>query len=172
MLAPDPRFAIIDGLTGKEFELALVELFEGLGYDEVQRIGGYDKGADLTFVDNGELVAVQAKRCSSAVRIGAVRQLVDGIRRYECSRGILVTNSFFTEPAIECAHFHGIELWDRRMLAQYAEGDAPEVDVGVCAECGEAVSKGVTDWCLRHPDRYNGFVYCMKHQRRTQRHIA
>ena len=58
MLAPDPRFAIIDGLTGKEFEVALVELFESLGYEDVKRIGGYDKGADLTFVANGERVAV------------------------------------------------------------------------------------------------------------------
>ena len=54
MDATDPRFEVIDSLAGTEFELALVELFEMLGYDEVTHIGGYDKGADITFVQADE----------------------------------------------------------------------------------------------------------------------
>jgi HJR/Mrr/RecB family endonuclease len=30
-------------------------------------------------------------------------QLVDGMRRYDCDHALLVTNSFLTEPALECA---------------------------------------------------------------------
>ncbi len=169
MLAPDPRFAIIDGLTGKEFELALVELFESLGYDDVVRIGGFDKGADLILTDGAERVAVQAKRSSSAVRIDAVRQLLDGRNRYGCTRALLVTNNHFTPKAIECARFYDIALWDRRKLADFLDGEGPEVDTSVCAECGVTISPGLRDWCLRYSRRYGGAVYCMKHQRRFRR---
>ncbi len=169
MLAPDPRFVEIDEMDGTAFELALVELFEILGYDDVERIGGYDKGADIVIVKEGERTAVQAKRHSSGVRIDAVRQLVDGMRRYNCPRGLVVTNSFFTEPAVECAEAWGIDLWDRSMLSRFLEGDAPDVDQTVCAECGRSVTSGVTDWCVSRPARYGGNVYCRAHQARSRR---
>lgn len=148
-----------------------MELFGALGHREVTRIGGFDKGADITFVDEAGLkVGVQAKRAAGAVGIAAVRQLIDGMHRYGCDRGIVVTNSFFTEQAIECASDWGtIELWDRRRLADFLAGDAPSVDVTVCAECGRGVSPGVTNWCLGHPARYGGNVYCPRHQRRGAR---
>lgn len=169
MLAPDPRFAEIDALDGEAFELALVELFEILGFEDVQRIGGFDKGADITFRRDGKKVAVQAKRYKGAVGIDAVRQLIDGKRRYACDSGMVVTNSFFTNQAVECAQEWGITLWDRRDLSQFVEGDEPVVDHHVCAECGVAVSEGVTRWCLDQPARYLGNVYCRKHQRRSAR---
>jgi restriction system protein len=169
MLAPDPRFGPIDNMQGPDFEKALVELFERMGYDQVCRIGGFDKGADITFIDEGERVAVQAKRSSSNVGIDAVRQLVDGVRRYECNRGIVVTNAFFTLPAIECAEAWAVELWDRNSLAGFLEGDAPVIDSSVCAKCGAKVSSGVTKWCLDQPWRYGGNVYCPPHQARSKR---
>lgn len=172
MLAPDPRFAAIDGLDGTTFELAIVDLLTLLGYEDIERIGGFDKGADIVaLAPDGVRVAVQAKRWSGAVRIGAIRQLADGMRHYGCERGIAVTNSFFTEPAIECAGRWEIELWDRRTLAEYVDGDAPPVDVTVCAECGARVSAGTTRWCLDHPARYGGNVFCRTHQNRRARRV-
>jgi len=169
MFAPDPRFAEIDEMDGHAFEAALAELFVLLGYDEVTRIGGFDKGADIVVVRDRERIAVQAKRQRTAVRIGAVRQVIDGMRRYGCTRGLVVTNSFFTEPAIECAREWGIELWDRRVLANFIEGPAPALDPSVCAECGRAVTQGVMNWCLERPARFGGNVYCRAHQARTRR---
>lgn len=158
-------------MSGPEFERAVGELFELLGYD-VSVIGGFDKGADLVLTKDGERTAVQAKRYSSAVGIAAVRQLIDGIKRYDCSRGLVVTNSFFTDQAVECAEAWDIDLWDRRELAQYVAGEAPIVDTSVCAECGKAVSAGVTAWCLERPARYGGNVYCPGHQRKSRRKRA
>jgi restriction system protein len=169
MFAPDPRFELVDSMDGKAFELALVELFEMLGCDEVTHIGGYDKGADIILVRDGERVAVQAKRHSSPIAIGAVRQLIDGIKRYDCAAGLLVTNSYFTEPAVECAESWGIDLWDRDALAEYLDGDAPEIDSTICAECKAPVSPGTTRWCLDHRWRYEGNVFCRKHQSRRNR---
>jgi restriction system protein len=166
MLAPDPRFAVLDALNGKDFEAALVELFELLGYEEVQRTVGFEQGADLVVVDKGDRVAVHAKRSSTPIRIEPVRQLVDGIRRHQCVRGLLVTNGFFTDQATEFAQQQGIELWDRNTLAQYVDGEEPRIDPTVCAECGAPVTESVSEWCLRHPAAYGGAVYCVRHQRR------
>jgi hypothetical protein len=169
MLAPDPRFERIDGLDGAEFESAVVELLHLLEFDDVEHIGGFDKGADIVAVRDGVRTAIQAKRWSTPVDLKSVRQLIDGIRRYGCERGLLVTNSFLTEPALECANEWSIEVWDRWTLADFLEGEAPAVDTSVCAECGCAVTKGITDWCLSHPSRYGGMVYCRTHQARSQR---
>jgi restriction system protein len=103
VFAADPRFDEIDAMDGTAFELAIVDLLQVLGYDNVERIGGFEKGADILATEEGERIAVQVKRHSTAVGIGAVRQLIDGMKRYGCSRGLVITNSFFTEPAIECA---------------------------------------------------------------------
>ncbi len=169
MLADDPRFERIDAMSGTEFELALVELLQLLGYEDVRRIGGFDKGADIICVRDGALTAVQAKRKSTAVGIDAVRQLVDGRKRYDCAQGLVVTNSFFTDQASECAEEWDIELWDRRVLAEWLEGDAPVVDHTVCAECGTSVTRGIQNWCLSNPHRCGGNVYCRAHQSRRSR---
>ncbi|HEV7566480.1 MAG TPA: restriction endonuclease [Microbacteriaceae bacterium] len=169
MFAPDPRFERLDSLEGASFELALVELFELLGFDEVTHIGGYDKGADIVVRREGERLAVQAKRQASPVAIGAVRQLIDGIRRYECDKGLLVTNSYFTPPAIECAEEWGIELWDRQKISEFLDGEVPQVNTSVCAACAKPVSSGTTKWCLDQPWRYGGNVFCRAHQSRKSR---
>jgi hypothetical protein len=158
-------------MDGSEFEGVLTDLFELLGY-EVERIHGFDKGADLIVTRRGDRTAVQAKRSSTSVGITAVRQLLDGRTRYDCSRGVVVTNAFFTNQAVECANVHQIELWDRRKLSEYVAGEPPDVDLTVCADCGANVSAGVTKWCLDHPSRYDGNVFCPKHQRRSQRRVA
>lgn len=171
MFPPDPRFAAIDAMDGPEFEQTLAELFEILGYD-VERIRGFDKGADLVVTMDGERTAVQAKRYSTAVGIKAVRQLLDGRTRYDCVHGLVVTNSFFTEQAIECADVHKISLWDRDKLSEYLDGNPPEIDNTVCADCGASVSAGVTKFCLDQPARFLGNVFCPKHQARSQRRAA
>jgi hypothetical protein len=172
MLAPDPRFNEIDAMDGLEFEAAIADLLRLLEFEQVDRVGGFDKGADIVAVRDGERIAVQVKRWSTPVDLKAVRQLIDGIRQYDCERGLLVTNNFLTPPAMQCTETWSIEVWDRRRLAEYLEGDPPDIDTTVCAECGQPISKGTTDWCLSRPSRYGGSVFCRKHQARSQRRVA
>jgi restriction system protein len=42
---------------------------------------------------------------------------------------------------------------------------------GFCARCGEPVSAKVRDYCLAHPDRFKGLVYCYTDQRAFKRPI-
>ena len=169
MLAPDPRFDEIDGMEGHEFEAAVADLLRLRGFDQIVRNRGFDKGADIVAVKNGVRTAVQTKRWGTPVNLKAVRQLVDGVKRYGCARGLLVTNHYLTPPAIECAEEWGIEVWDRRELADWLPGEPPVLDTTVCAECGRPVTPGVTEWCLDHRAWYGGFVYCRRHQYASQR---
>lgn len=169
MLAPDPRLERIDAMTGPEFELAVRDLLELLGYEDVQVTPHFDKGADLIAVKDGIRTAVQVKRWSSAVGKNAVLQLYDGMNYYACEAGLLVTNSFLTREAKERATRFGVEVWDRHRIAEYAEGEEPDLDTTHCAECGGDVSEGVTKFCLDQPGRFGGLVYCMQHQARRNR---
>src|SRR4051812_37876163 len=132
MLAPDPRLHEIDAMEGPEFEAEVAELLGLLGFEDVKRIPGFDKGADIIAMREGKRVAVQVKRWSTAINLSALRQLVDGKARYGCDEALFVTNSYLNKHAAECAAFHLIEVWDRRTLANYADGDEPTTDTSVC----------------------------------------
>jgi HJR/Mrr/RecB family endonuclease len=169
MLAPDPRLERIDQMDGLEFEEAVKELLELLGFTDVQMTPRFDRGADLIAVRDGVRTAVQVKRRSSAVRKDAVLQLLDGMEQYACAAGLLVTNSFLTKEADDRARHYNIEVWDRRRIAEYAEGEEPEVDTVHCRECGARLSAGIRKFCLDHPSRFGGLVFCMQHQSRKRR---
>jgi hypothetical protein len=167
VLAPDPRLERIDQMGGLEFEEAVKELLELLGFEEVETTERFDRGADLIATRDGVRTAV--KRRSTAVHKDAILQLRDGMEQYACAAGLLVTNSFLTRPAEERAAFYKIEVWDRRRIAEYAEGDEPELDTSHCAECGSSVRDGARKSCLDQPGRFGGLVYCMRHQARSRR---
>jgi Holliday junction resolvase-like predicted endonuclease len=169
MLAPDPRFEQIDAMEGREFEAQVAGLLELLGYEDVAQTSYYDKGADILASKDGLRVAVQVKRWSHPIDQKSVMQLVNGVKQYECDRGLLVTNSYLTEPAVRTANTWQIEVWDRETLAEYAEGEPPHIDTSICAHCGRSVSPGTTKWCLSRPGRYGGLVYCQAHQKRASR---
>lgn len=168
-MAPDPRFELIDAMDGRAFEAAVAELLAKLGYEDIELTSFYDKGADILAMKEGTRIAVQVKRWSHPVDQNSVMQLVNGVKQYECDRGLLITNSFLTKPAERTAKTWEIGVWDRRILADFAAGLPPTTDTRRCAECGSWVSRGVEAWCLSHPVRYGGFVYCRKHQARSQR---
>ena len=98
---------------------------------------------------------------------------------------MVVTNSYFTKPAIELAKANGVKLWDRDKLVnallsikkdtglndeineivvseeQLADMD----DNNVCAICGKRVTEKVKQYCLSNPQRFGGKVYCYEHQK-------
>jgi HJR/Mrr/RecB family endonuclease len=169
MLAPDPRFERIDSMDGFEFEAQVAELLELLGWTNVERMRRFDRGADIVALRDGIRTAVQVKRRMNAVGVEAVRQLVDGMKHYDCAAGVLVTNHYLTAPARASAATWNIEVWDRETLAEFVDGDEPNIDTSLCAECGAQVKPGVTKFCLDRPARFGGFVYCIPHQARARR---
>jgi restriction system protein len=93
-----------------------------MGYRDVQHVGGSgDLAADLKCRDGvGRSVVVQCKRYAPGVSIGSpeVQKFIGMVTvHHQAERGIFVTTSVFTAPAVRLARQHDIELIDGRDLA-------------------------------------------------------
>ena len=109
----------IDNMSGIEFERFLGLFLKKIGY-QVKQVGSPagDYGADLIITKNNESIAIQAKRHNSIIGVDAVREVLGSIKMYNCTRGIVVTNNYFTKQAKLLAKTNNVELWDRNKLAK------------------------------------------------------
>ncbi|WP_048117056.1 restriction endonuclease [Methanosarcina barkeri] len=98
----------IDVMEGEYFENFLKSVFENLGYSVkgTKRTG--DQGADLILSKDMIKIAVQVKRYSSKVSNKAVQEVVASKVLYKCTEGLVVTNNYFTNSAIELAKANSI----------------------------------------------------------------
>lgn len=106
----------IDKMSGEEFEVFLKHYFQDLGFKANLTSKTNDYGADLILKKDGSLIVVQAKRYSKAVGVRAVQEIVGAINYYGASKGIVITNNYFSSNAVNLAEISGIELWDRDKL--------------------------------------------------------
>ncbi|SHK91946.1 restriction endonuclease [Desulforamulus aeronauticus] len=108
----------VDQLKGDKFEIFLKRMFKDLGYyvEMTARVGDY--GADLILLKDGYKISVQAKRYSKNVGLRAVQEVYASLERYVCDKGIVVTNSYFTQSAKNLANDTKVELWDREKLKE------------------------------------------------------
>jgi hypothetical protein len=109
---------LIDNMEGIEFEEFLKKFFETLGYNvELTKSTG-DQGADLIIKKYDEKIAVQAKCYSGSVGNSSVQEIVAAKKYYQCNGAMVVTNSYFTNGAIDLAKVNNVELWDRKKLEE------------------------------------------------------
>jgi len=108
--------ADIDQMSGKTFEKYLEVLFEKLGYrvERTRYIGDY--GADLVTAKDRVKTVIQAKRYKGKAGVKAIQEAVAAKGYYGCQKAMVVTNSFYTQQAIELARRNQVELWDRNKL--------------------------------------------------------
>lgn len=110
----------IDTMKGYSFEEYIAGLLKNLGYQEAKvtpKTG--DGGVDIVAKDqSGIKVAVQCKRLGSKVGNNAIQEVYLGKKLENCKRAIVITNSYFTKPAIEAALIAQVELWDRDRLIE------------------------------------------------------
>ncbi len=112
------------GGNGIAFERFLEEVFEVLGYDDVERTKATgDQGVDLIVTDGSQRIAIQAKLYSSNVSNDAVQQAVAGMAIYNCDRCAVITNSEFTNSARELARANGCKLINGRRLRRIIRGE-------------------------------------------------
>lgn len=108
----------IDKMTGEEFEELLCYHFKRYGYTKCKMTKrSCDFGADLVMSNGTERIVVQAKRYQNKkVGISAVQQVEASKSYYHATKGMVVTNNYFTPSAKKLALKCGIELWDRNDL--------------------------------------------------------
>ncbi|MBQ9114379.1 MAG: restriction endonuclease [Clostridia bacterium] len=106
----------IDLLSGIEFENFLCLLFEKDGYICQKTKATGDQGIDIIATKDDSVVAIQAKRYSSAVGNHAIMEAVAGKNYYNANTCMVITNNVFTNAAIELARANNVILWDRKEL--------------------------------------------------------
>lgn len=107
----------MDDLEGHDFEFFCADLLRAHGFIDVEvtRASG-DFGVDILAEKDGVTYAVQCKRYNGPVGVEAVLRTYGGQAYYERMVGVIMTNQYFTSPAVDAAKKLRILLWDRGYL--------------------------------------------------------
>lgn len=108
----------VDKMSGKEFEEYVCALYNKLGYEATQTKLSGDFGADIIAKRNSVPHIIQTKRSASKISVSAVQEIVGAKSYYRAFSCIVVTNNYFTSPAIKLAMANNVELVDRDKLAK------------------------------------------------------
>lgn len=117
----------MDDMPGLEFEKYCAKLLEKRGFVDVNvtKASG-DFGVDILAEKEGVTYAIQCKRYSDPVGVKAIQEAYAGKEYYDRMVGAVLTNQYFTQPAVDAAKKLKILLWDRG----YLEGMLEEKDEG------------------------------------------
>ncbi len=107
------RSEAFEDMEGHEFEAFCADLLERSGFRDVEVTrGSGDYGIDILAEKDGVTYAVQCKRYSAPVGVKAVQEAYAGRDFYDRMVGAVMTNQYFTSPAVEAAEKLKILLWD------------------------------------------------------------
>ena len=119
------RRVVIDAfetMEGHEFEYYCAGLLEQRGFVEVEVTkGSGDYGIDILAEKEGVTYAIQCKRYTAPVGVKAVQEAYAGRDYYDRMVGVVMTNQYFTTPAVEAAKKLKILLWDGGYLESMME---------------------------------------------------
>lgn len=117
-------FESIDEMEGRDFEYFCAELLGKRGFTEVEVTkGSGDYGIDILAEKDGVTYAVQCKCYGSPVGVKAIQEAYAGRDYYDRMVGAVLTNQYFTAPAVEAAKKLKILLWDRGYLDSMMQED-------------------------------------------------
>lgn len=130
----------VDSMTGLEFENYLYSLFKKNDYGVQLTKNSGDYGVDLilTKKDNGILkkIIVQAKRYAKKVSISAIQEISAAKQYYGVCEAWVITNNYFTTPAINLAIANNVRLVDRNELAKIIVETKKLNETGVITDDG------------------------------------
>ena len=111
-----------DMLEGHEFEYYCADLLRKKGFIDVEVTkGSGDYGADILAEKDGVTYAIQCKCYTAPIGIKAIQEAYAGRDYYDRMVGAVLTNQYFTTPAVEAAKKLKILLWDRGYLESMLE---------------------------------------------------
>ena len=112
----------IDLLEGHDFEVYCADLLKRRGFRDVEvtKASG-DYGIDILAEKDGVTYAIQCKRYTAPVGVKAVQEAYAGRDYYDRMVGAVLTNQYFTQPAVDAAKKLKILLWDRGYLESMLE---------------------------------------------------
>ena len=111
-----------DNMEGHQFEFFCADLLRKCGYENVTVTqGSGDQGIDIIACRDDVRYGIQCKCYSSTIGNKAVQEVFAGKAFHQCHVGVVLTNNYFTNSAIEFAQRNGIILWDRDKLIKFIE---------------------------------------------------
>ena len=111
-----------DILEGHEFEYYCAQLLQRKGFVDVEVTkGSGDYGADILAEKDGVTYAIQCKCYTAPVGVKAIQEAHAGRDYYDRMVGAVLTNQYFTNPAVDAAKKLKILLWDRGYLESMLE---------------------------------------------------
>jgi restriction system protein len=113
----------MDELEGHDFEYYCADILRANGFLDVEVTkGSGDFGADILAEKDGITYAVQCKCYDKPIGVKAVQEVYAGRDFYDRMVGVVMTNQYFTQPAVELARKLNIMLWDRGYLDSMEHG--------------------------------------------------
>lgn len=108
----------LDKMDGHQFEYACADILKANGYKHVKVTrGSGDFGVDVIAEKDKVRYAIQCKRYNHKLDNTPIQEVVGGLAYYQCDKGAVMTNQYFTEPAKHLAQVNDIELLDRDTLS-------------------------------------------------------
>ena len=127
-------------LSGKDFERLVASLLKAKGFTIEYMSPGADGGIDIlaqlpSGLSSGMFI-IQCKRYSSKVGVQPVRDLLGVVSSKRANKGILITNSEFTQAAKDFADGNPVQLIDGKELSVLLveEGQAVKPDGEACED--------------------------------------
>ena len=109
----------IDKMDGKTFEKACADILKHHGFSKVEITGrSGDGGVDILACKGNIKYAIQCKRYKNKLGNSSIQEVFSGKAYYHCDKAVVMTNSYFTKPAIQYANHLHVELWDRDYLTK------------------------------------------------------
>ena len=107
----------IDRMDGKTFEKACADILKHNGFSKIRITGrSGDGGVDILANKGSIKYAIQCKRYKNKLGNSSIQEVFSGKAYYHCDKAVVMTNSYFTRPAIQYAQQLHVELWDRDYL--------------------------------------------------------
>ena len=114
----------IDGLDGHAFEDVMYELFKSAKLKVEKTPKSRDYGADLVITTKYEKIVIQCKLYfNHNVGNSAIQEINTAKSYYDATMGVVITNSYFTKPAINLADSSGVKMIDRNALIEFLSAD-------------------------------------------------
>lgn len=112
----------LDKMDGHQFEYVCADILKANGYKHVKVTrGSGDFGVDVIAEKDKVRYAIQCKRYNHKLDNTPIQEVVGGLAYYQCDKGAVMTNQYFTEPAKQLAQVNDIELLDRDTLSHMVD---------------------------------------------------
>lgn len=114
----------MDEMEGHDFEYYCADILKARGFIEVEVTkGSGDFGADILAEKDGVTYAIQCKCYDKPIGVKAVQEVYAGRDYYDRMVGVVMTNQYFTQPAVDLAQKLNIMLWDRGYVDAMTDED-------------------------------------------------